>query len=434
MINGLAKKCVFLKSIYHHAGFWRYFKNAGWLFVGQIFSLATSFFIGAWVARYLGPEKYGLVNYVLSFVGLFVIVTALGTDNILNRELVNHPEKRNELLGTCFRLRLLGGLVAFLAIIIAIFLFGEHNIVWQTLVILYSVSFFFQAPYVISNYFFSTVQAKKNVQAQFYVTSVCSILKILLILLGGDIYWLVGIYVIDCLCQSFFLFLLYRAQGLKVADWRFQPKLAYKIWLDSWPLMLSSAAYFIYLRIDQVIIGRVMDESSVGIYAAAVRIVEILYFIPTIICSALFPAIINARRVSVELFARRLKYFYLLLSFAGLLVAVVISLLAQPLVAGVFGSAYLSSVSILKIYAWSCVGLFLGLGINQQLTVENKTKTIFYINLVTMFFNIGLNLFLIPIMGLPGAAVATLISYCIVPISFFAIFRQGLNFFYVKNS
>ncbi|HQB50892.1 MAG TPA: flippase [bacterium] len=424
-ISGLIKKYIFSKSFYHHPGFWRYFKNASWLFVGQFFSLAASFFIGAWVARYLGPEEYGLVNYVLSFVGLFVIVTALGTDNILNRELVNHPEKRNELLGTCFRLRLLGGLIAFLSIIVAIFLFGEQNIVWRTLVILYSISFFFQAPYVISNYFFSTVQAKKNVQAQFYVTSVCSILKILLILLGGNVYWLVGIYAIDCLCQSFFLILLYRAQGLKVADWCFQPKLAYKIWLDSWPLMLSSAAYFIYLRIDQVIIGRIMNESSVGVYAAAVRIVEILYFIPTIICSSLFPAIINARRVSAELFARRLKYFYLLLGFTGLIVAVVISLLARPLVVGIFGSAYLSSVGILKIYAWSCVGLFLGLGINQQLTVENKTKTIFYINLATMVFNIGLNLFLIPVMGLSGAAVATLISYCVIPVIFLLYLIKG---------
>ncbi|MFA7119578.1 MAG: flippase, partial [Sphaerochaetaceae bacterium] len=386
---------------------------------GQIFSLLISFFIGAWIARYFGPEKYGLVNYVLSFVGLFTFIVALGTDGVLNRELVNYPKKRDELLGTSFWLRLFGGLLAFLITVIGAYLFGEKNNFWRILIVLYSLSFFLQAPYVISNYFFSIVQAKKSVQAQFYVTLISSALKICLILLGGSILWLILIYTIDCLWQSIFLFLLYRSQNLKVTDWRFQPRLAHQFWLDSWPLMLSSAAYFIYLRIDQVMVGRIMDESSVGIYAAAVRVTEILYFIPNIICGSLFPAIIKARQVGQEFFINRLKYLYLLLGSTGLIVAVLVSILAEPLIAIIFGPAYSSSASVLKIYVWSSIGLFLGLGINQQLTAENKTKTVFCINLIAMIINVSLNLVLIPVMGLLGAAVATLISYCVIPVIVF---------------
>lgn len=405
--------------IFQHEGVRRYSANTVWLFLGQMFSLLLSFFIGAWLARYFGPGKYGLVNYVLSFVGLFAFIVTLGTDGVLNRELVNHPKKRNELLGTSFWLRFFGGLLAFLVTVSVAYLFGEHDSSWRLLVILYGLSFFLQAPYVISNYFFSIVQAKKSVQAQFYVTLVSSALKICLILLGGGVLWLILIYAVDCLWQSIFLFLLYRSQKLKVTDWRFQPQLAHQLWRDSWPLMLSSAAYFIYLRIDQVMVGRMMNESSVGIYAAAVRVTEILYFIPTIICGSLFPAIIKARQVSQEFFINRLRYFYLLLGSTGLVVAVLVSLLAEPLIAIIFGPAYSSSVGVLKIYVWSSVGLFLGLGIVQQLTVENKTKTVFYINLAAMVINIGLNLVLIPVMGLSGAAIATLISYCVIPVIIF---------------
>ena len=405
--------------IFQHEGVRRYSTNTIWLFLGQIFSLLISFFIGAWIARYFGPEKYGLVNYVLSFVGLFTFIVALGTDGVLNRELVNYPKKRDELLGTSFWLRLFGGLLAFLITVIGAYLFGEKNNFWRILIVLYSLSFFLQAPYVISNYFFSIVQAKKSVQAQFYVTLISSALKICLILLGGSILWLILIYTIDCLWQSIFLFLLYRSQNLKVTDWRFQPRLAHQFWLDSWPLMLSSAAYFIYLRIDQVMVGRIMDESSVGIYAAAVRVTEILYFIPNIICGSLFPAIIKARQVGQEFFINRLKYLYLLLGSTGLIVAVLVSILAEPLIAIIFGPAYSSSASVLKIYVWSSIGLFLGLGINQQLTAENKTKTVFCINLIAMIINVSLNLVLIPVMGLLGAAVATLISYCVIPVIVF---------------
>lgn len=405
--------------IFQHEGVRRYSANTVWLFLGQMFSLSLSFFIGAWLARYFGPGKYGLVNYVLSFVGIFAFIVTLGTDGVLNRELVNHPKKKNELLGTSFWLRFFGGLLAFLITVSVAYLFGENDSFWRILVVLYSLSFFLQAPYVISNYFFSIVQAKKSVQAQFYVTLTSSVLKICLILLGGGVLWLILIYAVDCLWQSIFLFLLYRSQKLKVTDWRFQPQLAHQLWRDSWPLMLSSAAYFIYLRIDQVMVGRMMNESSVGIYAAAVRVTEILYFIPTIICGSLFPAIIKARQVSQEFFINRLRYFYLLLGSTGLVVAVLVSLLAEPLIAIIFGPAYSPSVGVLKIYVWSSVGLFLGLGIVQQLTVENKTKTVFYINLAAMIINIGLNLVLIPVMGLSGAAIATLISYCVIPVIIF---------------
>lgn len=402
--------------IFEHQGVKRYFTNTSWLLLGQMFSLLLSFFIGTWVARYFGPEKYGIVNYVLSFVGLFAFIVTLGTDGILNRELVIHPEKRDELLGTSFWLRFFGGLGAFLMAVSVAYFFGEAGTSWFALIVLYSLNFLLQAPYVVSNYFFSSVQAKKSIQAQLVVTLISSILKVILILKGGSIFLLLLIYTLDCLWQSIFLLLLYYKQGLSVSSWRFMPGLAKQLWSNSWPLMLSSATYFIYLRIDQVMIGRLMNETAVGLYAAAVRVTEVFYIIPTVICNSLFPAIINARQNNFKVFNRRLKYFYLLLLVASLFIALIVSLFAQPLILAIFGSEYLASVAILKIYVWSSIGLFLGLGINQQLTIENKTKTVFYINLITMVVNIALNVVLIPMIGLIGAAVATLISYSMTPL------------------
>src|SRR5574344_2906955 len=88
--------------ILNHDGFKRYFANIGWMFFGQMFSLLVSFFIGAWLARYLGPENYGIFNYAIAFAGLFVFVAPLGVDAILNRDLVAHPEQRDKLMGTAF--------------------------------------------------------------------------------------------------------------------------------------------------------------------------------------------------------------------------------------------------------------------------------------------------------------------------------------------
>ena len=77
--------------VYHlasHQGFKRYFANTSWLFAEKVLRVVIGLFIGVWVARYLGPEKYGLLSYAQSFVGLFTAIATLGLDGIVVRELV----------------------------------------------------------------------------------------------------------------------------------------------------------------------------------------------------------------------------------------------------------------------------------------------------------------------------------------------------------
>jgi O-antigen/teichoic acid export membrane protein len=191
------------------------------------------------------------------------------------------------------------------------------------------------------------------------------------------------------------------------------------LWRDSWPLMLSAAAATIYLRIDQVMVGRIMGDVAVGIYAAGVKLTEVFYFIPGVIAGSLFPAIVNAKKTAATMYFRRLKNLYALLAIFALLVALPISFLAKPIISLVFGIEYLASAPVLQLYIWSSFGLFLGAGVSNQLMAENRTKAIFGVNLVAMVVNVGLNLYLIPKLGLIGAALTTLVSYAIIPLWLF---------------
>lgn len=66
-----------------HPGFRRYFVNTSWLFAEKILRMVVGLIVGVWVARYLGPERYGLLNYAMSFVGLFSAIATLGLDGIV---------------------------------------------------------------------------------------------------------------------------------------------------------------------------------------------------------------------------------------------------------------------------------------------------------------------------------------------------------------
>ena len=409
--------------ILEHEGHKRYFANMSWMFVGQMFSLLVSFFIGAWVARYLGPENYGVLNYSIAFVGIFGFIATLGIDSILNRELIRSPEKRDELLGTTFRLKLIGGAIAFCLAIVSVLLFQSEPRV-KILVALVAFSFILQSINVVSTYFNAEVKSKNNVRASIVATIITSILKILVILSGKGAIWLVIVFVLDSFWQGIGLIRAYKNYGLKISNWKFDKILAKEILKNSWPIMLAGGAWLISLKIDQVMIGSMLGNYEVGIYAAAVKLVEVWYFVPGIICTALFPAIINAKITGEELYKNRLKNFYILMAVIPIAMAIPVTIFAKPIIHIIFGSGYLEAVPILRIYIWSSVGVFLNYAIYHYLVSENFIKTIFWTNLLTMFINIILNIVLIPAYGIAGSAWATLISYAIPPLCVLIFIRQ----------
>ncbi len=407
--------------ILNHEGFKKYFKNTGWMFFAQAFSL-ISLFVNIWVARYLGPNNFGRLSYALAFAGIFSFIANLGVGSILIRELVKYPEKRDKLMGTAFVLFLFGGIIAFSIASISAFLFVE-DVVIRSLVIIFGLSFIFSSFHVPSSYFQARVQAKKNSQAQIFNIILSSSLKLILILSGRGIIWLMLVYAFEYLFQAIFHIFNYLRSGLKIRDWRFNWQLAKNILSVSWLIMLSSAAALLYMRIDQVMIGCYLDPVAVGLYAAAVRLVEIWYFIPAIICGSLFPAIVNAKSLNQSAYHKRLKALYSLLGSVAILIAVPSVILAPWFINLFYGSAFLGSVEILRIYIWSGVGLFLTWGINNYYLSENKLHSLFLLSFFSMIINIVLNFIFIPQFGVTGAAWATLISYCVGPVVVYTFFK-----------
>lgn len=414
--------------IFQHAGFKRYFANTSWMFLGQMFSLSVSFLVGTWLARYLGPTRFGIFSYVISFTGLFSFLADFGINSILNRELViESSDKKNNLLETAFYLRVFSGLLAFLVVnFVTLFLSISPTI--RILILLYSLIFIFQAFSVFSVFFQSRVESKNNVKAQFFSSIIASIIKIIIILNGGSLFWLVSVYVLEVILLGALLFSKYYFSGFKIKVWNFNFKLAKKLLFNSYPLALVNVFSFIYLRLDQIMLKSIIGDSAVGIYAAAARISEIWYIIPMTICPSLFVAIVNSRKNDKLLYFNRLKKLFLLMFYLALIIIIFVNLLAKPIIVLLYGGYYIQAIPILRIYSYSMFGTFLGVAAGQYLLVENYTKIYFFITFFGAAVNIVLNIFLIPKIGLTGAAIATVFSYIFVIISlfFFKKTRQDL--------
>jgi O-antigen/teichoic acid export membrane protein len=125
-------------------GFKRYFANTSWLMGHRILSMVVALFVSVYVARYLGPERFGLLSYAMSFVGLFMALSTLGLDGIMVRELVKTLERRDELLGTAFWLKAGGAVLMWVGIATAI-PFTHNNVETNILIAIIAFGIIFQA-------------------------------------------------------------------------------------------------------------------------------------------------------------------------------------------------------------------------------------------------------------------------------------------------
>ena len=411
-------------------GFRKYFANTSWLLGERILRMVISLFVGIYVARYLGPERYGLLSYVLSFVWLFSSFLDLGHREIIVRELVKHPEQRNVILGSAILLRLSGA--ALLGSGVAVGLQFVNNDQQTSLMIgIIALGMTFQSWELIDYYFQSQVQSKYTVWAQTVQLIVASLIKIALIIWNAPLIWFAVVFSLEYIILSALFLLLYNWRVGNFPIRHCNLIYARQLLKNSLPLFFTGMAILIYMKIDQVMLKELVGVESVGIYAAAVKLCEALYPLPVLVAGSLYPAIIGIKDTNPTLYNSRLQKLYTLLVWGAFALAIPITFLADWIIYILYGKEYIESVIILKIYVWAGIFVFLSVANNKWMVIENFQKYILLTTLLGMSSNIILNVILIPRYGASGAAVATLISYGIgsyLCLFFFPKIRAGFWF------
>jgi len=399
-----------LTLIKDHPGFRKYFANTSWLMGERILRMAVSLFVGIFVARYLGPERYGLLSYANSFVGIFIVLGTLGLDDIIVRELVKTPEQQEKILGSSFLLKLVGTLLMWMAILAAV-PFTKNDFQTNILIIIIAFGAVFQAFNVIDFNFQAKVKSKFIVHAQFVQLIISSIVKIILVVNETPLIWFASVYCLDAIVLAMGLIFVYFYNDENIFHWKWSFETSKYLLRDSWPLIFAGVVVSVYMKIDQVMIKEMLGAKEVGLYAAAVKLSEAWYFLPLAITSSLFPAIINAKLYQKEDYFQRLQKLYDLMVWIAVAIALPTAILSPWIVEFLYGNEYLESSSVLNIHIWSGIFVFLGVASSKYLLAENYIKKTFYRTFVGALLNIIMNYYLIGIMGIKGAALSTFASH-----------------------
>lgn len=385
------------------------FANVFWAVFGKCVNLSGALIVGIVVARYLGPEQYGLMNYVISYVAIFQVLADFGLDNIQIREEARDLAKRDSLLGTTFVLKLLFATIAVILITITSYIF-EANADTFLYILIYSFSVILNTTWVARNHFTAIVWNEYIVKTEISRTIIGVAVKVILLLNDASLIWFIFSLIFDSVLLASGYLYSYSKRVDRIGKWVFDKELAKYMLSQSFPLLLSGAAIIIYNRIDQIMIGNMLDKSFVGIYSVAVRFVEVLIFIPTIIAQTVSPILVRIKKEDETRYQHMSELFVNITVWLCIILAGLVSVIAYPLVLFTFGESYIYAATILSVMSFKVVGDALSQTSGQLIIIEGIQKYASIRNVIGCVVCVVFNLVLINMYGIMGAALVSVLT------------------------
>ncbi|HPU15498.1 MAG TPA: flippase, partial [Polymorphobacter sp.] len=324
--------------------------NIGWLVGDKVLRLGVGVLIGAWTARYLGPEQFGAMNYAMAIVTLFTAFATMGLPEILVRDLVLQSDRRRAIMASAFALRIGGGIFTILLVIVAVTILqpGDSRALWLAIII--AIGPLAQAFDIVEVRFQAVNEVQNIVIIRNIAFVVVALLRIVAIIGKAPLIVFALLSSFEFVLAGLLMWSSARrtARDFNLADIDLGE--CRRLLFSSWPLLLRAIAIGLYLRIDQVLIGQMLGDVSVGIYAAAARVSEIWYMVPVVVMTALVPQLAVRHDQSLSQYEATLVKIMRFLVWGSIVFAVVIAPCAPLIIRLLFGVHYTAATTVLALH------------------------------------------------------------------------------------
>lgn len=406
--------------------------NIGWLSFDKVIRLLVGLAVGVWLARYLGPDQYGQFQFALAFVSLFSVTISLGLSGIIVREIARSDARTPDLIATAFAMQGVWSLFLWSMMVGVAALLLDDDGVSVAMVTVLGGCFLFKTSDVVKCWFEAKLRLKYVIWVENAALFLISTAKVWLILVGAPLMAFVWATLLEAALVAAGLAWIYIRRGPPRSGLQARLDTATALLSESWPIVLANIAVASHLRIDHIMLGSMLDNHQVGIYAAAVRVIEAFYFLPAAIAASIVPALVGARDNSRETYHAIIQRTLSLSFVASIVLTVPLFMLATPIMHALFGAAYQDAGDILRLYALALPFVFLGAPAGKWFLVEGRQIDAMYRVLSGLALNIVLNTILIPRHGAVGAAVSTVAALIMSNFAFNAIYPPTRRIFVMQ--
>ena len=400
--------------------------NLSWLIFDKFFRASLNLFLSILLARTLGPERFGILNYLLAFIFLFTAISSFGMNPILTNLIIKNKHKNNNnTIMNAYYLRFIFSTINYLVFIFFINLINKDQIYFNYALIL-GIGIVLKSCEVLFSYFEAKSLSKYIVLSQMLGLILSALIILYIVINDLDLIYIYYALVFDLLLVFISINILYY---LKINDFFtfFNLSIIKKIIQRSLPVLLSTISIILYMRIDQIMINSMIDEYNLGVYSVSVRFIEIFHFIPKIIMISFLPILLLSKKYNLNLL--KLNSIMFKFSFAVVLFVFFSSDYLIPLT---FGENYSESINTTKILSFSIIFVFYGV-LNEHWYVANNLQKYYAINVfLGALSNVFLNYILITRFGIDGAAYATIITYFLIIFLFDYFNKKTRNLLVIK--
>jgi O-antigen/teichoic acid export membrane protein len=363
-----------------------------------------------YIARKLGDEDFGKLSFAYSFVGICFIVTDFGLSTILIRNVSRQKELTREYVGNILVLKIVLSFICISVIGIFIF-FTDSPADVTTLLVIFGGVMFFKA---LIDFFCTILNAHERMDLEAFLKGTNHILffvsGIMILAVGYGLFGLANVFLVAFSFSSIIGFCI-----VDVCIEKIRPSFDLKFWRyilrESWPLALTVIFTVVYFKIDVVMLSLIRgDNSEIGWYSAAMRLIELVGIVPALIVSALFPIVSSLYKESIDSLKNVFKISFRYLLAIALPIAVGTLLLSEHLIYTIYGEEYVKTIPALKILSFAIVFIFVNYILINILVAVDRQKTNAIMAGTCVFVNIALNMWLIPHYGYLGAGSATVIT------------------------
>jgi len=333
--------------------------NSAWLFGDKIVRAGLGVIVGAVVARHLGPDSFGALSLVFTYILLFASFAAFGLDGVVVRDLIRDWSSKKDILGTAFIVKCCCGVLVFLLgnSLVSSIRFADDR--FWVMVAVGSCSLFFQPADVIDFEFQSQLNARPVVTARSSAFVFISGVKLLLVLLGAPLMYFAATPGIEAAMAAALLILMYQRNGGDLYEWHFESKRAIELVKTTLPIAISGIFVVAIMQIDKLMLGNISGSQAVGIYSAASLLSTAWYMVPVIVGASVSPRLTRLYAISPVDYASRLQDVFSAVTFVALSVGACTVLLSEPLISLIFGEAYSAAAFVLTIHVWAVCSLLM---------------------------------------------------------------------------
>lgn len=401
------------KRLQGRHGLRRALDNSVWLFSDQLFRMCTAMVTGVLIARYLGPARFGWLNYATAAVAMLTSVSELGINAIVVRELVREHSKTDDLMGAAWLLRGTGAGLG-LAACMVVYIYGLAPVHTEGLLILIiGLGLLFQ----VFDLFDLLLQANGVPRISAWIrtgaNTIVTVGKLALIVLRAPVEAFAVAAVLEIALYAAGWWWVGRGRGWRISRWHPGGARIRSLLSESWPLTVSGLAVYTQAYADQLVVGSMLGASQLGQYAAAMRLVNVFSFLPVVVQIVAAPEIARAKVAGEPIYARRLHDVYRLMMVLFVAVAVPLILLGPEVVRLLYGRAYYGASALLPLLAFRL--FFTNFGVARSMYITNDR--LFRFALLTAVAggatNVVMNILLVPHWGVPGAIASSLVSFAV---------------------